>query len=899
MAPPPSSATKPQRRSVRAGAAAKRAFETAALCAALLLTGAASAAAAPGEQVPLWSPNGVVYDVAVSGSTAYFGGTFSHLAPHRGTSVALTAADASPVAGWPDVNGPVSAIAADGSGGWYLGGRFSAVGGQERRNLVHILADGRVDPAWRPNPDREVLDIAVAGSRVFVGGNFSSIDGEARGGLAELDQASGRVSGFDGAVSGGGGTVSALAVRPTAGGPVLYAGGSFTRAGTSKGNGERRNLAAFDVDNNQMTGFDAPTNGVVKALALAGGTLFAGGYFSLAGAGQGREGLAAFSVADGTLLSWDAGLTGSAALSVQALAVRGGAIFVAGTFAGANVGRPSAAERDNAASFNLGNAAVSAWNPRPGGAVTDLAIDGDRIYLVGGLDPSTSASKAFAVSADLGGALAWAPDLHSSTRLVAAAGGTVVLGAGTPISIGGIRRENFAALDLETGLPLSFDPNVGGAVSTVLLAAGAVWAAGDFASVNGSVARGNLAAFDPVSGAVTPFDQPTDYAVLDLVADGEQIYAAGSFTKAGGAPRSRLAGFRASPGTTGALLPFDPGPNLDVESLALRDGTLYLSGGFQTVAGQTRMGAAAIDLATGAPSPWLPLPTSRAFALLGLPGGIAAGGSFESIGGSGPTAVALLDPLTGVARATAPIVAGGAEALVATGSELIAGGSFGTVGGEPREGLAALDPATLAPTPWRPRLGEGATVFGLDASPDWIVAGGWFLGGVGPVRGSALAAFRNSAPDGGGPAPTANRTAPSLSRLRLSRRAFRVGAPPRRGTRVSFDLDASAGVRLQIFAARPGKRTSRGCQPKGGKRRVNGRPCTALIRRGVIARTGRPGRNSFAFNGRVRRKALSPGRYRLVAKAIDAAGDGGPPRTITFRVLASDDKGPKRRSPRG
>jgi hypothetical protein len=45
------------------------------------------------------------------------------------------------------------------------------------------------------------------------------------------------------------------------------------------------------------------------------------------------------------------------------------------------------------------------------------------------------------------------------------------------------------------------------------------------------------------------------------------------------------------------------------------------------------------------------------------------------------------------------------------------------------------------------------------------------------------------------------------------------------------------------------------------------------------------GANRFRFTGRLSRRALAPGRYRLVAVAKDGTGQRSATRRISFRVL--------------
>ena len=122
------------------------------------------------------------------------------------------------------------------------------------------------------------------------------------------------------------------------------------------------------------------------------------------------------------------------------------------------------------------------------------------------------------------------------------------------------------------------------------------------------------------------------------------------------------------------------------------------------------------------------------------------------------------------------------------------------------------------------------------------------------------------AASGAVPGPGADTTAPRISRLRMTRRRFAVGrrrtpltARARRGTAFVFRLSEDARTTITI---------SRRPQP---------------VRR-VAART-RVGINRIAYTGRIRKRALRPGRYRATLRAIDAAGNRSAPRRATFTVV--------------
>lgn len=55
----------------------------------------------------------------------------------------------------------------------------------------------------------------------------------------------------------------------------------------------------------------------------------------------------------------------------------------------------------------------------------------------------------------------------------------------------------------------------------------------------------------------------------------------------------------------------------------------------------------------------------------------------------------------------------------------------------------------------------------------------------------------------------------------------------------------------------------------------------------LLRRQGRRGLNRLRFTGRIGRRALRPGRYRLLVRATDAAGNRSKLRRRGFRVVRS------------
>jgi hypothetical protein len=99
------------------------------------------------------------------------------------------------------------------------------------------------------------------------------------------------------------------------------------------------------------------------------------------------------------------------------------------------------------------------------------------------------------------------------------------------------------------------------------------------------------------------------------------------------------------------------------------------------------------------------------------------------------------------------------------------------------------------------------------------------------------------------------------------------------GTTVAFALNERASVRFTVRRARPGRRVGRRCvKPRRSNR--GRRKCTRYVRvRGSFSVTGAAGKNRFRFTGRMRRRKLAKGRYRLLGNA------GANTKQVRFRIV--------------
>ncbi len=81
---------------------------------------------------------------------------------------------------FPSVDGVVHSVIEDSTGGWFIGGEFSAVGGVSANNIARIKPNYDLDTAWDPSINGPVLFMVLLKDTIYVAGDFSEIDYQAK-----------------------------------------------------------------------------------------------------------------------------------------------------------------------------------------------------------------------------------------------------------------------------------------------------------------------------------------------------------------------------------------------------------------------------------------------------------------------------------------------------------------------------------------------------------------------------------------------------------------------------------------------------------------------------------------------------------------------------------------------
>lgn len=367
--------------------------------------------------VAMGQTNGTVLALAVGDGVVYVGGRFSAVRPSgapAGSSetarsgLAAFSTSTGQLIGSFDValNGEIRALAlsADGSR-LFLGGTFTTVNGVARNRLASVrTSDGSLDTAFVANANAYVIALAATSDALYVGGDFTTLKNTTQTRMAKVDPATGAVdTGFVASIDG---RVRTIAV-PANGSRVLVGGTFDTVNGVNQGG-----VASLDPETGAIrpwasTGIVArPANGTCHASATGIVTKGTVAYVTAEGDEPGcYEGIYAANVADGSLV-WNSECLGAS----QNIAIVGDWIYKAshqhdcGRQAGGFVGprNPNDFVWYRMTAFRLADGVQGHFTPTTNGVERDgdqgvgprvLATDGTQLFMGGDFDEVNGASQ--------------------------------------------------------------------------------------------------------------------------------------------------------------------------------------------------------------------------------------------------------------------------------------------------------------------------------------------------------------------------------------------------------------------------------------------------------------------------------------------------------------------------
>ena len=328
----------------------------------------------------------VVFALAVMGSNLYVGGEFTQTADGAVTNLGNIARYNTTTATWhalpnQGLDEAVRALAVVGSD-LYVGGNFTKTGDGSLTKLGRIARYDTAAGTWHALPkqglDSVVWALALSGDDLYVGGRELTETGD--GSLTNL----GRIARYDTAA----GTWHALSnqglnwyvFKLEVVGNDLYVGGLFTQTGdgslTNLGHIARYNTTTGTWHALPKQGLD---NGVY-ALSISGSTLHVGGYFSQTGDGtKDLNHVARYNTAN---TSWHALPNGGLDSLVRSIVAVGDDLYMSGQFT--QTGDGSLTDLGRIARYDT---AATTWHALPNEGfnswVNALAVSGSDLYVAG------------------------------------------------------------------------------------------------------------------------------------------------------------------------------------------------------------------------------------------------------------------------------------------------------------------------------------------------------------------------------------------------------------------------------------------------------------------------------------------------------------------------------------
>lgn len=353
-------------------------------------------------------------------------------------------------------------------------------------------ADVSATPAHTWGTNGRVLSILSTGGLVYVAGSFSAVvdtsgASHPAANVAVFDPADGTFDPSWGVSAND--TVNALAV--SAG--VLYLGGNFTQVDGVN----RRKLAAVDISSGSVTPWQPTMDGQVDQVTVVGGSVYASGAFAnvtVGGTTYPQPFVARFDATSGAFdQSWRPAPDGRVRTVLGS--TDGSHVYLGGDFSSVS---GASGTVSLASLFTISGAVDTRFRGAPTNQtgrppLFDLATDGTRLVVAatggGGACTALDAST---------GALLWTHHANGDMQSVRIIGSTAYCGghySGSG-SFDGFDRNKLAAVDLATGSVLAFAPKVNSALGLWSMGADAthLYVGGDFTKI-GPVVQGHFAQF--------------------------------------------------------------------------------------------------------------------------------------------------------------------------------------------------------------------------------------------------------------------------------------------------------------------------------------------------------------------------------------------------------------------
>lgn len=276
-------------------------------------------------------------------------------------------------------NFSINALAISGSK-VYAGGVFYAIDTQKTRNTAAFdITTGALDGTWKAytnnqesvNQTAGVQTMTFSNTQLMVGGDFTSIGGEERRNIGAFDLSNNSVTSFNPNVEWSANREAANVRTMYLDGTTLYVGGQFD----SIGGLTRNNIGAVDTGTGAPTSWDPDTDGQVYALTKHGNEILFGGHVTFTG-GILAQGLVMVDVTTGDVTYNNSFTSGG---DIRDILVYGDIAYFGGTFTNLQNGSAYLGAYDL-----FHHEPVTDWRPDPSGYVNAIEMYNGSLYVGGG-----------------------------------------------------------------------------------------------------------------------------------------------------------------------------------------------------------------------------------------------------------------------------------------------------------------------------------------------------------------------------------------------------------------------------------------------------------------------------------------------------------------------------------
>ncbi|TGM38820.1 hypothetical protein EHQ96_12895 [Leptospira levettii] len=590
-------------------------------------------------------------DVGVNAMASYrdqiiIGGNFQLMGPSTGSAAYLQTSNGKVVPSrycrYLKIVGTTSIAIPDGGGGFYIGGEFYSVQGENRYSVAHILPGCQVDRVFKVPRDiadaRVIYSLALNGDHLYVGGNFTSWGDTSQKYLIRLNRYTGDID------------------------------------------------TSFSVQNIDNSVFDLETQF---------NSLFVCGEFSQI-AGIAKRGIAKVSLTNGTLdTSFNTVITTGTCLDLSLGTDSQGSpnLFI--------VGDLIAPSRNYALSVTP-DGTLTNWNPNPNAQVNSVQQYQNKIFLGGAfttINGGTVSSYLAAVNQDTGILVTNNYALNAYVASLQVIENNLYM-SGQFTIVKGIPRISMASLDLTDESVTLFNPNFEGVISNpgssfLQAGNGVVFVTFDRSTVN-VVPRNHFAVIDEYTGVPIEGTPNFDFPIKSMNVNGNRLFVGGTFTNIGGQSRTSFAildlpHYQVS--STNVVLSGSP----EIRTITSDESKVYAGGiSLGTVNGQTRNGVFALNLSDLSLSNWNPDlgVGSSGESILVVNDLVFIGGSFTQINGvGGYQNLQAVDKLNGLRMdipSSSTLPGGLVYSLAYANSKIYIGGFFSNITGVGSVGNAAV-----------------------------------------------------------------------------------------------------------------------------------------------------------------------------------------------------------------